>query len=109
MWPTRRTLRHELTSVWRTNDTSLIVFRAILRQPGYGSGLHQPDPRLWPTLCRPRLPAPRTVPYAMVRDGPEQRVDQYRPPLKRRCLDLWSKCRHHLLGSLEAHLAWLDA
>src|SRR5262245_44645978 len=67
--------------VWRTNGTSLVVFRAVLRQPGCGPGLHQPDPRLGPTLPRPRLPAPGAVPDAVVRDGRQQHVDQRRPLL----------------------------
>src|SRR5262245_17661667 len=82
--------------------TSLEVFRAILQQFGFGSGLHQAHPGLRTTFPGPRLPAPWAVADAVVSDGRQQRIDQRRAPLRPRCLDLRGEGGHRLLGPLEA-------
>src|SRR4051794_9027479 len=84
-------------SVCRTHGTSLIPFRAILRQLGLGSGLRQPGARLRPALPRPRLPPPRAVADAVVGDDHQQRLDERRASLRPRRLDLRRERRHRLL------------
>src|SRR5262249_56441748 len=54
--------------------------RAILRQPGLGSWLAQPGPRLRPPLQRPRLPSPRPAAAPGVGDHHQHPVDPSRPP-----------------------------
>src|SRR5439155_20040629 len=81
--------------------------RAVLRRLGDGSRVHQALPRLRATFLRSRLPASWAVADAVVRDGRQHRVDQPRPVLRPRRLDLRGERRHGLLGPLEADLAGL--
>src|SRR5262249_10998395 len=88
---------------------TLVPLRSIPREFGDAARWHRAVARLWPTLPRPRLPAPGAVLDAVVRDGRQHSVDQQCPPRWPRHLDLRGERRHRLFGPLEAHLAWLDA
>src|SRR5262245_330364 len=105
--PTLRRRVRQRASARHTNVASLEVFRAILRQPCCGSGLHQPEPRLWPPLPRPRLPAPGAVADTVISDSPEHRVDQPCAIPRPRRFEFRGEGRHDLLGPFEAHLAGL--
>src|SRR3954452_6343967 len=91
-------------SACQTNGTSLIPFRAVVPQFGRGSWLHQAVASLRPPLPRPALPPPRAAADPVVRHRPDQRIDQRRPVLRPRGLDLRGERGHRLLGPLEAHL-----
>src|SRR5262249_37902745 len=83
---------------------ALEPFRAVLRLFGHGSRFVQVGPRLPPALPCPRLPPPRAVADAMVGDYRQQRIDQRRPTLRSRRLELRRERPHRLLRPREAHL-----
>ena len=84
---------------------ALEPFRPVVRQLGNVSWLHEPGGLLRSSFARPRFPASRTVAYAVISDGREHRIDQWRAILWSGSFNLWSEGSQCLLGSFETYLA----